>query len=162
MRRRFAQFFRAFFPAVLPLLWTLPLALQLLPRPAAAQQAPHAWLFGEWTGGLFPVPSAVSAQACIAQPTVIFTRDVVMRAVLTDPQFVQRVIETALTENGATTFRFAPAALAANPLLGTDTQAQGFGCPNPNGLRVIRRTENEIAFPDCADFPYPLVRCGSR
>jgi hypothetical protein len=38
----------------------------------------------------------------------------------------------------------------------------GFGCISPDVLRVQRRTENEITFPDCKDFPYPLVRCPAR
>ncbi len=33
--------------------------------PASAQQGPpHAWLFGTWTGGLFPVPSTMTPAAC--------------------------------------------------------------------------------------------------
>ena len=73
-------------------------ALLLPALPAAAQQRgepPHAWLFGSWTGGIFPVPSGtVSAESCLATPVVIFTRDVVLRATLTDPVYLQREIET--------------------------------------------------------------------
>ena len=51
--------------------------LPVAATPASAQQAPpHAWLFGSWTGGLFPAPSNVTAQTCLATPVVIFTRDV--------------------------------------------------------------------------------------
>jgi len=135
------------------------------PVPAHAQSAepPHAWLFGTWTGGLFPVPSTVTAQACFGQPVVIFTRDVVLRATLTDATYVQRVIETARTDAGATNFRFSPVGTdAAAGLMGLAAPGPriGFGCENSNVLHVQRRGENEIAFPGCADFSYPLVRCG--
>ena len=39
---------------------------------------PHEWVFGVWTGGIFPV-SEVDPATCFGSPTVIFTRDVVMR-----------------------------------------------------------------------------------
>ncbi len=147
----------------------LALALALAapaPGPAQAAAPPHAWLFGVWTGGLFPVSSNISAQACLAQPTVIFTRDVVMRATLTDVTYVERVIATARTAGGRTEFRFAPAAppaATANPLLGLQTPpiAVGFGCGDRDGLVVQRRSNNEITFPGCKDFPNPLVRCPS-
>ena len=58
-------------------------------------QPPHAYLFGTWTGGLFPVPANLSPQACLSQPVVIFTRDLVMRATLTEQTLIQREIETA-------------------------------------------------------------------
>ena len=38
----------------------------------------------------------------------------------------------------------------------------GFGCENADLLHVQRRGENEISFPNCGDFPYPLVRCPAR
>ena len=50
----------------------------------AEQPAAASWLFGAWTGGMFPAPSMLSAQECLAMPVVIFTRDIVMRAVVTD------------------------------------------------------------------------------
>jgi hypothetical protein len=59
--------------------------------PARAQgTAPHAWLFGSWTGGLFPAPSGLTAELCLAQPVVIFTRDLVLRATLTDQTYPWR------------------------------------------------------------------------
>lgn len=129
---------------------------------------PHAWLFGSWTGGLFPAPGHLTAQACHAQPTVIFTRDVVMRATLTDVTYVERVIETARTWQGGTDFVFTPAidptTATRNGLLGLDPPkaATGFGCASADTLRVERRGENEIVFPDCEDFPNPLVRCPAQ
>lgn len=142
------------------------LALALaLGASANAAAPPHAWLFGVWTGGLFPALPGLSAEACLAQPTVIFTRDVVLRASLTDVTFSQRVIATARTTGGRTDFSFAPAAPApaGNNLLGLQAPKPpaGFGCESPDVLHVQRRTENEITFPGCADFPNPLIRCPS-
>ncbi len=137
------------------------LALLLsLPANFAHAQAepPHAWLFGTWTGGLFPVPSRMSSQACFSQPVVIFTRDLVMRATLTEQTLAQRVIATARAIPGGAELRFA--AMAATPrMFGGDPTPVGFGCEAPDALTVQRRGENEITFPGCADFPYPLVRC---
>lgn len=132
---------------------------------AAQNQPPHAWLFGSWTGGLFPVPAGMPVSACLAQPVVIFTRDVVMRASLTDPTYAQRVIETARTNPGRTDFQFSPPdSGGSGGLLGVDAPKPltGFGCENPNVLHVVRNNENSISFPGCADFPEPLVRCTAR
>lgn len=130
--------------------------------PAAAQAAlpPHAWLFGTWTGGIFPVPPGVSREACLSQPVVIFTRDLVMRATLTEQALTQREIETVRATPTGMEFRFvAGAAPSASILGGGATALVGFGCSSPNALVVQRRGENEISFPGCADFPNPLVRC---
>jgi len=142
------------------------MALHGAPASAQGGLPPHAWLFGAWTGGIFPPPSTLSAQECLAMPVVIFTRDLVMRAVVTDQLYAQRLVETArLTPEGAE-FRFTPASELAqvgpyNPTpAGSNTV--GFGCSSPDVLRVQRRGENEISFPECADFPYPLVRCPAR
>jgi hypothetical protein len=130
--------------------------------------APHSWLFGTWTGGLFPVPSGMTEQACLAQPTFIVTRDVVMRASITDITFAQRLVETVRNGPGGTDFRFVqgsdPVAGISRGLLGLEAPkpTPGFGCENPDVLRVQRRSENEIVFPGCTDFPNPLVRCGAR
>lgn len=132
--------------------------------PGWAQTAavvPHAWLFGTWTGGLFPAPQNVSREACLGQPVVIFTRDIVLRATLTEQLYSQRVIETVrATKNGAE-FQFLPSAGGATSLLGLTSAAPapGFGCENPNVLHVERHGPNEITFPGCSDFPNPLVRC---
>ena len=64
-----------------------------------------------------------------------------------------------------TEFTFAPAqAPEANGLLGVASAPPpaGFGCESVDVLHVQRRSDNEISFPGCTDFPYPLVRCGSR
>ena len=133
--------------------------------PAVAQGAapagpPHAWLFGTWTGGIFPVPPGLTTQACLSQPVVIFTRDLVMRATLTEQILTQREIETARGVPQGMEFRLAGRPGAGPGILGNRIPAMtGFGCENPDILHVQRRGENEIAFPGCADFPNPLVRC---
>jgi len=135
---------------------------------AAAGAPPHAWLFGSWTGGLFPVSGAMAAQACLTQPVVIFTRDIVLRATLTDPLYTQREEETARATEGGTEFHFVTSrpmvAAGGGDLLGLSAPrpATGFGCENADVLHVSRLRDNEISFPGCADFPYPLVRCSGR
>ena len=144
------------------------LAALSLPASAAAQQQqpapPHAWLFGAWTGGLFPPPVTLSAQECLAQPAVIFTRDVVMRAVITDPEYQQRLVETVRATGNGAEFRLVrsptqQSSASAFGLRQLGTDDAGFGCADPDGLIVQRRSTNEIVFPNCPDFPYPLVRC---
>ncbi len=150
------------------LIVTLALAtLHTVPVRAQSNLPPHSWLFGAWTGGLFPPPSTLSAQECLALPVVIFTRDIVMRAVITDQLYAQRLVETARVTADGVEFRFAQpvAASPAGPFsLGPSggTNDVGFGCPSPDVLHVQRRGENEISFPGCNDFPYPLVRCSAR
>ncbi len=124
--------------------------------------APQAFLLGAWTGGLFPTPTLLSAAQCLAQPTVIFTRDVVMRATYTDAFYIQRLIETARGTGSGVDFRFssAPAPAAASGLPGfTGGGDGGFGCESADVLHVQRITANQIRFPGCSDFPFPLVRC---
>ena len=155
--RRFAQ-----------LAAVLSLALAAAPgvTPVMAQGnalPPHAWLFGTWTGGIFPVPNGLSNQACLSQPVVIFTRDLVLRATLTEQMLTQREIETARNSSQGAEFRFAAAPGGGSNLLGNGTgRAVGFGCSSPDELHVQRRGENEISFPGCADFPNPLIRCQAR
>ena len=146
----------------------LALLLLLAPSPPHAQTAavpPHAWLYGAWTGGLFPAPSGLTAQECLAQPTVIFTRDIVLRATLTDAVYVQRLVESARLTTTGTEFRFAtsPVPTSGSSLMGlAPPTLPGFGCNSADELHVLRRGENEITFPGCADYPYPLLRCPGR
>lgn len=124
--------------------------------PVAAQAPaapPHAFLFGAWVGGIFPPPVTLSAQECLANPMVIFTRDVVMRAVITSPTYPQRMIQTARATGNGFELRLVPRQSAADPT---------FGCPNPDMLPIQRRGQNEITFPGCTDFPFPLIRCAQR
>ena len=116
--------------------------------PAAPAGPPHAWLFGVWTGGLFPVLDGMMAQDCKAQPTVVFGRDAVGHSTLLGTGLVERVIETVRTTPTGAEFRFAPQPVQA-----------GFGCDDPNTLHVARGPGNQITFPQCAAFPYPLQRC---
>lgn len=142
-----------------------------LPAPAvsparAQSSAPHAWLFGSWTGGLFPAPTGLTAEACLAQPVVIFTRDLVLRATLTEQTYTQRAILAVRGTADGLEFRFEPTGGgggAANLLgLPAPTQDAGFGCASNDELIVQRRGENEIVFPSCSEFPNPLVRCPAR
>jgi hypothetical protein len=134
-------------------------------RDARAQvaQPPHAWLFGTWTGGLFPPPTGVNGEACLSQPVVIFTRDIVLRATLTEQTLEQRLISTARAMPGGFEITFQPAAAntTANALFGVTNPPPppGFGCESRDVLRIQRVGENEILFPGCRDFPNPLVRC---
>jgi hypothetical protein len=141
-------------------------AVQAAPARAQTNLPPQSWLFGAWTGGLFPPPSTLSAQECLALPTVIFTRDIVMRAVITDQLYAQRLVETARITADGVEFRFTPAPATNpsqpfNPSPGGGND-QGFGCISPDVLRVQRHSENEISLPGCNDFPYKLVRCPGR
>ena len=135
--------------------------------PARAQGGlpPQSWLFGAWVGGLFPPPSTIGAHECLAQPVIIFTRDIVMRAVITDQLYTQRLVETARSTASGVEFRFAPAQQSQAGPFGLSAGGggeTGFSCENPDVLHVQRRGDNEISFPGCPEFPYPLVRCPAR
>jgi hypothetical protein len=117
--------------------------------PPRSNEPPHSWLFGTWTGGLFPVLDGMTEQDCRTQPTVAFAKDEVIHASLTSTTMSERVIETVRTTAEGAEFRFTPAA--------GDTT--GFGCDTANVLYVARQTDNIINFPRCAAFPYPLQRC---
>lgn len=136
----------------------LPLVSGLLATPALAlaqtrQGPPHEWMFGGWTGGIFPAVDT-EGPACFGSVSVIVTRDIVMRVASLDVAFRQRAIETvAIIPNGLE-FRFVPM-----PGRGTIPEA-GFGCDNnPDILRVRRVSDDEVVFPDCREFPSPLKRC---
>src|SRR5690349_11334091 len=98
--------------------WVLLAALGLplaAPVDAGAQGAgpqrqarPHGWVVGMWTGGQFP-PGDATTPVCFGSPTVIFTRDVVMRASVLDTAYRQRTIETVAQQPNGLEFRFAPA-----------------------------------------------------
>lgn len=149
-------------------IWLLVILGLALPRVGAAQPAagyPHSFLFGSWVGGTFPAPTTLNARECLASPTVIFTKDVVMRASTFDASYAQSLVETVRDSGNGVEFRLVRVGGPAAPrspfglgqALGDDTT--GFGCGDPAVLRVQRRGENEIAFPNCSAFPYPLVRC---
>lgn len=147
---------------------SLALLLPAFPRVTAAQgvkDLPHAFLFGSWIGGLYPPPTTLSGRECLASPTVIFTRDVVMRATVTDVAYIQRLIETVRDTGNGAEFRLVPGApphpVASSGMFNLTPAPVdiGFGCGDPSVLRVVRRSDNEISFPNCSAFPYPLVRC---
>jgi hypothetical protein len=145
--------------------WALVLVLGL-PLAAAvdagAQQRlppPHEWTFGVWTGGIFP-PGDVTSPDCFGNPIVIFTRDIVMRISSVDAAYRERTIETVALQASGLEFRFSPATpvmTAMGPRMAPDS---GFGCAgSPDALRVERTGQNEMVFPNCAEFPAPLRRC---
>lgn len=120
---------------------------------------PHGFLFGSWTGGIYPAVDTEGA-ACFAQPTVVFTRDVVMRVSSLDVAYRQRLVETAAPmPNGGVEFRLAPAAVSVPSAGGRLPPDSGFGCADPDGLVVERHGPDEISFPGCAEFPSRLRRC---
>ena len=113
---------------------------------------PHAWLFGAWTGGLFPPPSTLGAQECLALPVVIFTRDIVMRAVITDQLYAQRLVETARVTADGAEFRFTrPVAEApAGPFNlspGGGSNDVGFGCASPDSCTCSATARTRSASP---------------
>jgi hypothetical protein len=145
------------------LLSVVALAAPLAASVAGAQQGaggpPHAWVFGSWTGGIFPATDTEGPR-CFGQPVVIFTRDIVMRASPLDIAYRQRAIETVAVQPNGLEFRFTPVPAPVGPLAGRLPPDVGFGCAgSPNLLRVERRGQDEIAFPGCAEFPSPLRRC---
>lgn len=142
------------------------LCLVAYPVAAQAPQPPvHSWLFGSWIGGVFPPPVTLSMQECLAEPTVIFTRDVVMQATMTSPNYVQRLIQTVRATQDGFIFQFngEPPSEQSGVLAEAPTPPEaGFGCANADMLTVQRRGDNQIAFPGCSAYPYPLIRCASR
>ena len=145
--------------------WALLLALGLplmgsMDADAQTRQGPpHEWTFGSWTGGIFPA-GETEGGACLGSPTVIFTRDIVMRVSVVDTAYRERTIETvAQTPNGLE-FRFTAAPPVFGPMGPRAAPDAGFGCPGgPNVLRVERKGPDELAFPGCSEFPSSLKRC---
>jgi hypothetical protein len=130
-------------------------------RPAAAQPAPpHAWLFGMWAGGVYPAPPNMSPAECEARATFVVTQDAVIHSTLTHPDAIQNLIASVRGTPNGTIFLLAPSDTKPDTIGGV-TEDLGFGCPEPNILRVVRVGPNQIAFPDCKGFPSPLVRCGT-
>ncbi|RYJ04062.1 MAG: hypothetical protein EON47_01790 [Acetobacteraceae bacterium] len=141
------------------LILTLPLAAPFIARAQPRQGPPHEWVFGAWTGGQYP-PNDWDSLACFGSPTVIFTRDLVMRATALDTAYRQRTIETVALQPNGLEFRFTPVQPMAGPLGARMPPDVGFGCGgNPNVLRVERRGPDEIVFPGCNEFPSALRRC---
>lgn len=116
--------------------------------PTRAQQPPHAFLFGAWAGGLYPVLNTQVEQACRSDPTFTVQGDVVRRVALASGAVEQRVIATVRPVPNGVDITFAPQAGTA-----------GFGCETPDILHVRRAGADEISFPGCADYPEPLVKC---
>ncbi len=107
------------------------------PAPQIPKGPPHAWLFGTWTGGLFPVLDGKLAEDCHTQPTVGFGKDLVTHASLLGGAMSEQTIETVRTTPTGAEFRFAPGGDASS----------SFGCESPNVLHVARENSNKINFP---------------
>ncbi|GAB0112703.1 hypothetical protein [Acidisoma sp. C75] len=128
--------------------------------PGRAQGAPpHAWLFGTWAGGILPAPAHMTLAECTAHATFAVSQDVVMHSTLMHPAPIQNLIVSVRGTPDGTIFLLAPPN-EKPAVIGGVPEDLGFGCPQPNVLRVVRTGPNEIRFPDCTGFPSPLVRCG--
>jgi hypothetical protein len=135
------------------------LAATALPLSANAQGAPpHAWLFGTWAGGILPAPPDMDARECEARATFVVTKDMVIHSTLTHPDAIENLIVSVRGTPNGTIFALAPTDAKPETIAGLPDDL-GFGCPQPDVLRVVRVGPNEIRFPDCTDFPSPLVRC---
>lgn len=132
--------------------------LLLVSGPASAQREPHAWLYGSWVGGTLPTTPDQSVTACYADPTVIFTRDIVLRTTLLEQVYTQRIIESVRGTPTGAEFRFRPMPRIPG-VMGGQQPTGTFGCGSPDVLVVVRRGPNEIEFPGCTEFPAPLYRC---
>jgi hypothetical protein len=130
------------------------------PLVAAKAEAvpPHAWLFGAWAGGLYPAPPDMSPTECAARATFVVTRDVIIHSTLTHPTAIQNLIASVRGTPEGTIFALAPTDIKPEVIAGIPEDL-GFGCPQPDVLRVVKVSATEIRFPDCSGFPSPLVRC---
>ena len=135
------------------------LAVVARPLPVRAQALPpHAWLFGAWAGGSLPAPPDMSAAECDARASFVVTRDMIIHSTLTHQAAIENLIASVRGTPNGTIFALAPTDTKPETIAGLPDDL-GFGCPEPDLLRVVRVGPNEIRFPDCADFPSPLVRC---
>ena len=75
-------------------------------------------------------------------------------------------METARVTTDGVEFRFTPALPIAPPARSVRSAGaaarSASAASDPDVLHVQRRGENEISFPGCTGFPYPLVRCPAR
>ena len=125
------------------------LLVLLLPAlPAHAQQPPHAFMFGNWVGGIYPVLSTQVEQACRSDITLRVRGDAVTRVSLATGAVETRVVATVRPVSGGIDITFAP-----------KNGATGFGCETADILHVHRTGSGEITFPGCSDYPEPLVKC---
>ena len=143
----------------IPLLAGVLLAAAALPPPVSAQgMPPHAWLFGAWAGGILPAPPDMTPDECDARATFVVTRDAIIHSTLTHPTAIENLIASVRGTPEGTIFALSPTTTKPEAVAGLPDDL-GFGCPEENVLRVVRVGPNEIRFPNCSDFPSPLVRC---
>lgn len=133
-------------------------ATALPPRVTAQGMPPHAWLFGTWAGGILPAPPGMDARTCEENATFVVTRDAVIHSTLTHPAAIENLIASVRGTPNGTIFALAPTDTKPQPVAGLEDDL-GFGCPQPDILRVVRVGPNEIRFPNCTGFPSPLIRC---
>ena len=142
-----------------PLFAAALLAAAAMPLSVSAQGVPpHAWRFGAWAGGVLPAPPDMSASECQARATFVVTKDAVIHSTLTHPDAIENLIASVRGAPNGTIFALAPTDTKPQTIAGIPEDL-GFGCPQPDILRVVRVGPNEIRFPDCSGFPSPLVRC---
>jgi len=125
---------------------------------AAPGGPPHAWLYGVWAGGILPAPPDMSPDECRAQATFQVTQDSVLHSTLTHPEAIQNLIAAVRGTPDGTIFSLAPTDAKPETIAGV-AEDLGFGCPQPDTLRVVKTGPDEISFPGCTAFPSPLVRC---
>lgn len=144
---------RSLLPTTLGLLAAPALLRPALAQPAAPRQGPpHDWMFGSWTGGIFPAVDT-EGPGCFGNVALIVMRDLIMRVSSLDFAYRQRAIETVAVTPDGLEFRLIPLAGRPQPEI-------GFGCDgNPNLLRVSRRGPDEVVLPGCVEFSGALRRC---
>jgi hypothetical protein len=100
----------------------------------------------------------MSPKECQESATFVVTQDEIIHSTLTHPDAIQNLIASVRGTPNGTIFLLAPSDTKPESFGGIP-QDLGFGCPEPNVLRVVKVGPNQIAFPDCKGFPSPLVRC---
>lgn len=141
---------RSFLPALSGLLATPAIVSPTLAQPR--QGPPHEWMFGSWTGGIFPAVDT-EGPGCFGNVALIVMRDLIMRVSSLDYAYRQRAIESVAVTPDGLEFRLIP-------VQGRPMPEIGFGCDgNPNLLRVSRRGPDEVLLPGCVEFPGALRRC---
>ncbi|WP_284947229.1 hypothetical protein [Acidisoma cladoniae] len=128
---------------------------------AASAGPPHAWLYGVWAGGIFPAPPNMSPDECRAHVTFQVSQDSVLHSTLMHPEPIQNAIAAVRGTPDGTIFTLAPTDAKPDAIAGISDDL-GFGCPQPDTLRVVKTGPDEISFPDCTGFPSPLVRCSMK
>ena len=94
----------------------------------------------------FPAPQHPQRAGVPGQPVVIFTRDIVMRAVITDQLYTQRLVETARVTPDGVEFRFSrslPAAPAGPFGLSPGGGTRSASAASPDPARAAPHRERD-------------------